>query len=87
MVIFDLYPINKNTPKTTSKMTKNKDNARVYGTKKGMLKTFSPKYSLSLYEKPTGSLSLIKPEMIKSTPTKILENWVTMFLILFFLQN
>jgi|688.fasta_scaffold2362291_1 hypothetical protein len=87
MVIFDLYPINKNTPKTTSKMTKNKANARVYGTKKGMLKTFSPKYSLSLYEKPTGSLSLIKPEMIKSTPTKILENWVTMFLILFFLQN
>ncbi|MNE92645.1 hypothetical protein D3C80_1903960 [compost metagenome] len=44
-----------------------------------MLKTGSLKYSANLYEKPTGSFSLINPEMINKTPTNNRENWVMMF--------
>ena len=66
-------------PKTTSRITKKIAIANENGTKKGRLKTGSPKYSANLYEKPTGSFSLINPEMIKRIPTKIRENWVRMF--------
>jgi hypothetical protein len=79
-VSFDLKPINNIIPKTTSRITKKSAIANENGTKKGKLKTGSPKYSANLYEKPSGSFSLINPEIIKSIPTKILENWVILFL-------
>ena len=66
-------------PKTTSRITKNIaiDNAK--GTRKGRLKTGSPKYSANLYENPTGSFSFINPEIMNKIPTKMRENWVIMF--------
>jgi hypothetical protein len=48
IVNFDLKPISNITPKTTSKITINKAIAKEKGTKKGMLKTGSLKYSASL---------------------------------------
>ena len=74
MVNLDLNPIKSATPKTTSKITKNKAIAKANGAKKGILKTGSLKYSTNLYENPMGSFNLIKPEMINKIPTKIREN-------------
>lgn len=68
------------TPKTTSKITTNKANAKVYGNNDGKLKTVSPKYSSSLYENPTGSFNLIKPEMINKTPTNNREKCTKYFI-------
>lgn len=61
-------------PKTTSRITKNNAIPSANGTKTGMLKTGSLKYSASLYENPIGSFSLINPEIMNRIPTKILEN-------------
>lgn len=69
------------TPNTTSRITKNKARGSEAGTKKGMLKTGSLKYSANLYEKPTGSFNFINPEIINNNPTNILENWVIIFLM------
>jgi hypothetical protein len=68
-------------PRTVSEITINTAIASENGIKKGMFRTVSPKYSASLYENPTGSLSLINPEMINNMPTNILENWVMIFFI------
>ena len=81
IVNFDLKPISNITPRTTSNITMNNAIANENGMKNGMLKTGSLKYSASLYENPTGSLSLINPEIMNNTPTKIRENWVMMFFI------
>jgi hypothetical protein len=85
-VNFDLYPTRSITPKTTSRITKNKAMANENGTKNGKLKTGSPKYSANLYENPSGSFSLISPEIINNSPTKSLENWVIKFFIVVFLN-
>ena len=68
-------------PNTVSNITRNTAIAKAYGTKKGRFKTGSLKYSSNLKEKPMGSLSLIKPEMMKSNPTNSLENCVIKFFI------
>ena len=68
-------------PNTVSNITRNTAIAKAYGTKKGRFKTGSLKYSSNLKEKPMGSLSLIKPEMMKSNPTNSLESWVIKFFI------
>jgi hypothetical protein len=70
------------TPNTVSNITKNTAIANAYGTKKGRFKTGSLKYSSNLNEKPIGSFSLIKPEMMKSIPTKSRENCVINFFII-----
>jgi hypothetical protein len=72
-VSFLLKPNKSIKPKTVSKITINTAIANEYGTKTGKLSTVSPKYSESLYENPTGSLSLIKPEIINKRPTNTLE--------------
>lgn len=46
---------------------------KAQGSKNGRFSTSTEKYSSNLYEKPMGSLAFIKPETIKSEPTKILE--------------
>jgi hypothetical protein len=65
-----LNPIKSITPKTISKMTTTTAINKASGTKKGMFKTPSEKYSSSLNEKPTGSFSFINPEIINNNPTR-----------------
>src|SRR5690554_141018 len=67
------------TPNTTSKMTTNTAIGKAKGSKKGRFNTGSEKYSSSLNEKPTGSLSLISPEIMNKTPVKNLEKEVSNF--------
>jgi hypothetical protein len=57
--------------KTTSTITKKSANDKAAGTRNGMLKTGSLKYSASLYEKPMHLM--ISPEMMNKIPTNILE--------------
>src|SRR5690606_38009948 len=78
-VNFFLYPNNNITPNITSKITTKTaiDNAK--GCKNGRFNTGSEKYSSNLKEKPTGSLSLISPEIMNKIPVKILEKEVSNF--------
>ena len=48
-----------------------------------MFKTSGEKYSCSLKEKPTGSLSLINPDIIKRIPTKIRITPISFFNVFF----
>ncbi len=56
---------------------------RAYGSKNGISKTVTLKYSSSLNEKPIGSLSLISPEKINNTPTNILEIVTNSFIVIY----
>ena len=44
-------------------------------------KALSPKYSTSLYEKPSASLDLINPETMNRPPTKIRQMVTMMFMM------
>lgn len=63
-------PISSATPSNTSRITKNTANGREKTERKSRLKTAGLKYSSNLNEKPSGSLSLMSPEIIKRSPTK-----------------
>ena len=54
---------------------------RAKGSKNGRFNTGSEKYSSNLNEKPTGSLSLISPEMMNKIPVKSREKEVSNFSI------
>ena len=69
-VNFGLYPINKKTPKITSKTTTKMAIPNAKGSKTGILSTSELKYSSSLYENPKGSFNFINPEKMNNAPTK-----------------
>lgn len=74
-------PTKSITPTKTSKMTTIIEMVSACGSKKGKSKTPELKYSSSLKEKPTGSFNLIKPLIIKSIPTNILEKLTRYFML------
>ena len=75
---FIFVPVSIKTPQTTSKIQIDIANNNAAPLSQGIPNT--SKYSVSLYEKPNGSLAFIKPDTIKRAPTKIRQMVVSILI-------
>jgi hypothetical protein len=72
--IFTLKATNIATPRTISRMQTKEAIGTPSEINQSQFMPNSTQYSSNLYENPSGSLALIRPENMKSVPTIILQN-------------
>ena len=76
---FIFVPVSIKTPQSTSKTQIDIASNNAASLSQGIPNT--SKYSISLYEKPNGSLAFTKPETIKRAPTKIRQMVVNILIL------